>query len=143
VIQLFGRGRAVLVVERDRRYPGRRHDSWIAGFFTLARRGNAMLVRDLPTAWEAASWHFFAFQWDATGFSLRLDGGPEVRCAAPIREIARDFPGEESTLSIGGSSREGLWVDELAVWSRTLGEPELDSLWQRPGQRPAGDGRGQ
>ena len=133
VIRVLGRGRAVLVVERDRRYPGRPHDSWIAGFFTLARRGNAMLQRDLPKAWDESAWHFLAFQWDATGFSLRIDGGPEARFAAPVSELAREFPETESTLVIGGGSREGLWVDEFAVWSRALSERELAALRLRPG----------
>jgi hypothetical protein len=131
-IRVLGRGPASLVVERDRRYPGRRHDVWIAGFFSVAGRGDRMLVHDLANAWSDESWHFVAFQWDATGFALRLDGAPDVRVAAQVETLAREFPAAESTLVIGGASREGLWVDELAVWSRPLSERELAQLWLRP-----------
>ena len=44
-----------------------------------------------------------------------------------------EFPETESTLVIGGGSREGLWVDEFAVWSRGLSERELAALRLRPG----------
>jgi hypothetical protein len=131
VLRLLGNEGAVMLVERDRRPPRRSRDVWIAGFFSVADRGNVILRAELPGKWSADSWHLLALQWDATGFSLHVDNGPEVRAAAPVAQLARRFPTETSTLAVGGGSREGLWVDELSVWSRMLGASEIAAVSER------------
>lgn len=131
VIRVVGAGSAALVVERDRRYPGRTTDVWIAGYFSLASRGEAQLQLELPAAWQNDDWHFVAFQWDATGFSLQLDGTKPARLAVAGVDLAAEFPKPTSTLLVGSASPEAILVDDLAVWSRPLTRAELDALRSR------------
>lgn len=128
ILRVAGVGPATLVVERDRRHAGRTTDVWIAGFFSLSSRGEIQFQRELPAFWSGEAWHFVAFQWDATGFALQLDDGPEARIALPDAELARDFPKAMSTLLIGSGAPEGFLVDDLAVWSRSLSPSELAAL---------------
>jgi Concanavalin A-like lectin/glucanases superfamily len=128
VIRVIGSGAAVALVERDRRYAGRDIDVWIAGFFSLASRAEVQLQRELDGAWPNAGWHFVAFQWDATGFSLQLDGRKPARMALPGADLAAEFPKETSTLLIGSGASEGFLVDEVSVWSRPLSQRELSAL---------------
>ena len=128
VIRVIGSGAAVALVERDRRYAGRDVDVWIAGFFSLASRSEVQLQRELDSLWTDESWHFVAFQWDATGFSLQLDGGRPARMALPGATLAAEFPRQTSTLLIGSGASEGFLVDEVSVWSRPLSQRELSAL---------------
>lgn len=128
LLRVTGQGPAVLVVERDRRYVGRKTDVWIAGFFSLSTRGEIQYQHDIQTFWVGDSWHFVAFQWDATGFVLQLDDGPAARTALPDAGLMRDFPKDSSTLLVGSAGPEGFLIDDLAVWSRPLTSSEIDAL---------------
>ncbi len=128
VIRVLGSGPAALIVERDRRNPGRTVDVWIAGYFSLASRGDVQMQRELSSLWSEDAWHFLVFQWDATGFSLQLDDSPPARIAMPATDVAAEFPKATSKLVIGSGAREGLLVDDLSVWSRPLESRELKAL---------------
>lgn len=128
VIRVVGSGTAVALVERDRRYAGRDVDVWIAGFFALASRAEIQMQRELDSLWPNEGWHFVAFQWDATGFSIQLDAGRPARMALPGADLAAEFPRQTSTLLIGSGATEGFLVDEVSVWSRPLTQQELSAL---------------
>ena len=128
VIRVLGRGAAVLIVERDRRSPGRLVDVWIAGYFSLVSRGEIQMQRELGSLWSNDGWHFLVFQWDSTGFSLQIDDSGPARTAVPAADLASEFPKATSKLVIGSDTREGLLVDELSVWSRPLESRELKAL---------------
>lgn len=128
IIRVIGSGSAAVVVERDRRAPGRTFDVWIAGYFSLASHGEVQMQRELPSMWSQDAWHFIAFQWDSTGFSLQLDDSAPARMALPGVAIASEFPKATSTLVIGGGGPDAFLVDELSVWSRPLESHELTAL---------------
>jgi hypothetical protein len=128
VIRVLGHGPAALIVERDRRTPGRLVDVWIAGYFSLASRGEIQIQKELTSLWVDSGWHFIVLQWDSTGFSLQIDDTGPIRTAVPAADLASEFPKAASHLVIGSGTREGLLVDELSVWSRPLEIRELKAL---------------
>lgn len=128
VFRVTGAGPAVVVIERDRRYPGRPIDVWIAGYFALASRAEVQMQREMKSLWAAREWHFVAFQWDSTGFSLQIDDLEPARTALPRANLVAEFPRASSTLVIGSAAPEGFIVDDLSIWSRQLTRSEIASL---------------
>lgn len=133
-LRVTGSGPAALVVQRDRRLPGREGDVWVAGFFSVDGFGDTYHAVELST-WDDVGWRFLAFQWDAVGFSIQVADVPPARVAYPVFQASRSFPRSSSALVLGAATIEGLRVDELSVWTRNLTASEVAAL-QREGSRP-------
>lgn len=128
LLRVTGRGSSLLLVERDRRFPGRTTDVWIAGIFSRPSHSDVEIQHELRSLWTDDAWHFIAFQWDATGFALQIDDSGPIRIAVPRDTFLTDFPKDASRLVVSAGVDEGVLVDDFTVWSRLLTRAELESI---------------
>lgn len=127
-LRVTGRGSSLLLIERDRRFPGRTTDVWIAGIFSRPSRSDVEIQHELRSLWADDAWHFIALQWDATGFALQIDDSGPIRIAVPRKTFLTAFSKDDSRLIVSAGVDEGVLVDDLTVWSRPLTRAELESI---------------
>lgn len=123
--------RGVFLVERDRRGPKQDRDRIIVGFFGKNGLPSYPLMLPLPEAWRNGEWHLIAVSWDATGFSVSLDGQTAVRRGTPGNALARALEDPSYALhwTVGYRKPEPTAIDELAIYRRELRESDVQWLW--------------
>ena len=132
-VRIQGR-EATFLVERDRRLPGATSEKIIVGLFDTKGGPSHSLVVALDSLWSNGGWHLIVVNWDATGFSVSIDGRPEIRRALPVGALARALrsPNFDTSLLIGNKARDSTAIDDLTLYGVDLSPSEIEWLFRDP-----------